>query len=456
MDYRDYNGPKKPNGNNGYKKPAFDDGYKMPIGSSEFRSQSAANRKPSDSGGYKRPIPSSAPKKSSTSNGYKKPANPDANYNRPSAKPGSSKRSNKNSGIIKALLAVFCVLIAGIIAIGVYFVVRWKDNDYSSLKSASLVMLSPDETKAPAQQNTTAESSAKPTATQNNASTIVYNGDTYIKNENVVNLLFLGLDSNSERKQQQMGYRSDMIMVCAVDIDKKKVTLISIPRDTKTTMYKVDSKGKVTDTIQNKINAAFSLGGEDFKVRAANTMSCVQMFLERRCELEQPLDFQLDIPVYLYAGIDMDGITEVASAVGGVEVTLTETVPEVGDKGDTVTLKHQNAIEFLTNRHDTDGDTHRAARQQQFMIALAKKIKSMGPVDMILSLYDELQKYVFTNLTTDQMIDFAKVLTKTDIDSIDMEMITGEGETVNGTYYMVHDEDATLQLLLNVYYTKAS
>ena len=41
------------------------------------------------------------------------------------------------------------------------------------------------------------------------------------------------------------------------------------------------------------------------------------MFLERRCELETELDFTLDIPVYFYAGIDMDGIAPVASAVGG-------------------------------------------------------------------------------------------------------------------------------------------
>ena len=120
-----------------------------------------------------------------------------------------------------------------------------------------------------------------------------------------------------------------------------------------------------------------------------------------------------------------------------------------------MTLKYQNALAFLTNRKDTDGDTHRAARQQQFMIALAKKIKGMGPADMILSLYDELQKYVWTNLNTDQMIDFAKILTKVDIDSIDMHMITGVGETTE-SYHILHDEEATLQLLLDVYYTKAS
>ncbi len=362
-------------------------------------------------------------------------------------------RQSKNRRAIKALIAIFCVLVAGVVAIAIYFVARWKSDDYSSLQSGRLVVLAPEAVQPPAGAPEATNNAGAPAPVQ---ATIEYNGSTYAKKDSVVNLVFLGIDSNSDRKKQMMGYRSDMVMVCAVDITSKKATLLSIPRDTITTMYEIDSDGSVSKTTQNKINAAFSLGGNNFDIRAANSMACVQMFLERRCALDTPLDFELDIPVYLYAAIDMDGIPQVASAVGGVEVTLTDSVPGVGRTGETVLLKSQNAVEFITNRKNTGGDEYRAARQQQFMIALAKKIKSMGPVEMILSLYDELQKYVWTNLTTDQMIDFAKVLTKTDIESIDMLMVTGEGRTTDGTYYLYHDEDATLQMLLDVYYTKVS
>ena len=370
-----------------------------------------------------------------------------------SAKKPTKKPINKNRRAIKALIAVFCVLVAGVIAIGIYFVARWKGDDYSSLQAGSLVVLAPEPNVTASDDNVRVneEPTSAPVRT-----TIEYNGSTYAKNDSVVNLLFLGIDSNSDRKKRMMGYRSDMVMVCAVDTSSKKATLLSIPRDTSTTMYEIDGSGNIKKTTQNKINAAFSLGGDSFEIRAANSMACVEMFLERRCELNEPLNFELDVPVYLYAAIDMDGIPKVASAVGGVEVTLTESVPSVGRKGETVLLKGQKAVDFITNRKNTGGDEHRAARQQQFMIALAKRIKGMGPVDMILSLYDELQKYVWTNLSTDQMIDFAKVLTKTDIDSIDIRMVTGQGKTTGGTYYMYHDEEATLQMLLDIYYTKVS
>ena len=206
-------------------------------------------------------------------------------------------------------------------------------------------------------------------------SRIEYNGKTYEKNENIVNLLFLGIDTNEERSELRMGYRSDMVLVCAVDVQAKTATLISIPRDTYTTVYKVNREdGSVTDIVQQRINAAYAYGGGASHYSYQNAYTCVEMFLQRECVLENPLDFTLDIPVYLYAGIDMDGISEVASAVGGIDITLDYDLPGVGNKGETVNLAGLNAQLYLTDRHNTAGsDLGRAARQRIFMLTLAKK-----------------------------------------------------------------------------------
>ena len=136
-----------------------------------------------------------------------------------------------------------------------------------------------------------------------------------------------------------MGYRSDMVMVSAIDAELKTATLISIPRDTRTSVHKVDpNTGVITETLDWKINTAYSYGGGATKYSYPNAMACVQMFLERSITLNTPLDFTLDIPVYLYAGIDMDGIPHVASSVGGVSITLEKSIPGVGSKGKTVNL----------------------------------------------------------------------------------------------------------------------
>ena len=359
------------------------------------------------------------------------------------------KQNNRYSKAIKALLAVFCTLIIGFGTVAYILYDELTSEDYDDPSRGSLFL---DRRVEAAGAIDAAVQQTAPQETPQSVADIEYGGKEYIRNENIVNILFLGIDTNTERKIARKGYRSDMVMVCAIDAEKKKATLISIPRDTLTTIYKVDEDtGQVTDTLQQKINTAYAYGGGATKYSYENAMACVQMFLERRNQLEEPLGFTLDIPIYMYAGIDMDGITKVASAVGGVELTLEKYIPGVGSKGQTVLLKYSNAEEYLRNRHDTGGDLDRARRQQKFMVALAKKIKSMGAADIILSLYDELQKYVYTNLDTGQMMDFAKLLMDLNIDGIQVITVPGTGKG-SKAYYYYHDEKATLDLLLDVYY----
>jgi LCP family protein required for cell wall assembly len=283
--------------------------------------------------------------------------------------------------------------------------------------------------------------------------TIEYNGKTYAKNEDIVNLLFLGVDYTKDRADLNLGYRADVVLVCAVDIASKKATLISLPRDLYTTMYEIDTgTGQITKTKQNRVNAAFAFGGGPRYYGYNNETACVEMFMQRECMLETPLDFTLDIPVYLYAGIDIDGIAPVADSIGGIEVTLEYSIPDVGKKGETILLKGKKAETYLRDRkHTPGGDIGRAKKEQDFMLRLAKKIKNMGAADIILSLWDDLQKYVDTGLNTTQMVDFAKILMSVDIDSIEKHTIPGEG-TTTAPYYYIHDEEATLKLLLEVYY----
>lgn len=360
----------------------------------------------------------------------------------------SKKSRNKNRKALKVLLVIFCFLI---IAIGVSVYVLYGIITDDGADSLFLDPRDDDITVAEVEDGIVLPNEPE------ESGSIEYNGKKYEKNENIVNLLFLGIDTNTERKINMMGYRSDMVMVCAIDTVTNEVTLISIPRDTYTTVYEIDDDtGKVVKTVQQKINAAYSFGGGATKYSYQNAMACVEMFLERRCELEDPLDFTLDIPVYHYAGIDMDGIPQVAAAVGGVEITLERNIPGVGSKGQTVRLKYDNAELYVRTREDAGGDLDRARRQQKFMLALAKNIKDMGAVDIIVSLYDDLQKYVGTKLNTNQMLDFAKILMKTNIDSIDNITIPTEGKRISGKSYQIHNEQETLEILLDVYYNEVS
>lgn len=363
---------------------------------------------------------------------------------------GAKKKQNTHSKKLKILLGVLGTLVAGFIVVAILLGVKLTSDDYSSLfeDSQPVANIGNDN------QNENNIIDAPVETPQNDV--ITYNGKTYKKNDAIVNLLFLGIDSNDERESQQMGYRSDMMMVCAVDTANKTATLLSIPRDTYTDVYKIDyDDGSIEKTVKEKINAAYSFGGGPRRYGASNAMACVQRFLERECDLETPLDFTLDIPIPFYASIDMDGITKIAKAVDGVEITLDESIPNVGRKGKTVTLKGSNAEEYLRNRHDSSGsDFGRTNHQRTFMIALAKKIKGMGAVDAVTKLWDEFSEFGKTDLSVDQALDFAKILNGVNIDTIQQLTIPGESRKVDGSSVVVTDEAATLELLLGLYYTQ--
>ncbi len=367
-----------------------------------------------------------------------------ANSNNRNVSGKGRKTANRNSKQLKIMLAALGVLVVGLVVVGVVIYGELTSDDYTSLFV---------ETSAPAPgEDVDPNASGIQTQQPENAK-ITYNGKTYEKNKDIVNIVFLGIDSTTER---DIGNHSDMILVCAVDTVTKKATLISIPRDTWTDISKIDTKtGKIDEMTQNRLNTAYLFGGGPDKYGASNAKACIQNFLERKIKLKTPLNFSLDIPIPFYVSIDMDGITNITDAVGGVEVTLDSTIPDVGKKGKTVNLKGKTAETYLRDRHNTSGaDIGRATHQRDFMIQLAKKIKSMNAVDAVTQLWDEFTKYGKTDLDLDQALAFAKILNNVDIDSIQQLAVPGEVGNVGDASVILHDEANTLDMLLSVYYNE--
>ncbi len=361
-------------------------------------------------------------------------------------RPGSGRPANRHSKQLKIMLAALGVLVAGLVVVGVVIYGRLTSDDVTAL----LVQTS---TPNPADDVNPSVSGIQTKAPEK--ATISYNGKKYERNENIVNIVFLGIDSEAERGALN---HSDMMIVCAVDTVTKKAKLLTIPRDIWTDVSKIDTKtGKITKMIKQRLNTAYLFGGGPNKFGASNTKACIQNFLERKNELQTPLGFTLDIPVPFFVSIDMDGISKITDAVGGIEVTLDTTIPDVGRKGKTITLKGQKAEDYLRDRHNTAGsDFGRTARQRSFMIQLAKKIKSLGAVDLVTKLYEPFKTYGHTDLSIDQAVAFAKLLSGMDIDAIEQLVIpcypgkAGEDEKD----VLFDDEAATLDMLLSIYYTE--
>ena len=320
--------------------------------------------------------------------------------------------------IIKILCVVLSVLVVGLVGLG-----AWAFSVYNSVKDDPFSPFS----KIPS-----------------SGQTVEDGGNQYKFKDQLVHILILGIDSNEAREEKHKGYRSDVMILLSIDFENNKMTTISIPRDTRTEMNKLDYKtGEITSRTTNRINAAYAFGGGPNYYGAQNAMDCTEEFLS--------CNGALDIEIDLYVSIDMDGIPKLVNTVGGVEVVLDRDLDGIGKKGETVTITEKTADDYLRNRKNGGGgDDGRASRQVDFIISILKKVQKQGVMKLAPQLYADFTSYGKTNLTLEQVFALASVMSKVDIDEMERYRITGKTEN----YQLIADKDALKEFMLEHFYNQ--
>jgi LCP family protein required for cell wall assembly len=182
-------------------------------------------------------------------------------------------------------------------------------------------------------------------------------------------VLLLGSD-NDPKFQGQLPLTQSMILV-RVDPAARKVVMLSIPRD----LYVPLAGGGV-----GKIDQAYENGGP------ASALQTVEN------------NFNVHIDDYVWVGLE--GLIKLIDLVGGVDVTVTNPVMDDLHPADIKTenpygyhrlaifpgAQHMDgvrALEYVRSRHsDARQDFGRSFRQQQVLVALRSKAKSLNPADL--------------------------------------------------------------------------
>ncbi|WP_242589935.1 LCP family protein [Enterococcus sp. DIV0660C] len=218
-------------------------------------------------------------------------------------------------------------------------------------------------------------------------------------------ILLLGVDTGDFGRTDQG--RSDSIMVATVNPQKKKTTLVSIPRDTYTEI--------VGHGTSDKINHAYAFGGVAMSIATVENM--------------------LDIPIDHYAEINMKGMQELVDAVGGVDVNnkLTFSYDGTDFPIGKQTLNGSEAVKYARMRYDDPkGDYGRQDRQRQVISGIINKTKSVDTLTNYTNLLDALGN----NAATDVSWDTIKVLATNYRDAfstIRSEQLAGDSFTGDGT-----------------------
>lgn len=249
-------------------------------------------------------------------------------------------------------------------------------------------------------------------------------------------MLLLGVDKDearakgSEYGSSEGAYRSDSIMLVRIDPQKKKATLVSIPRDLRVDMGKYGTQ---------KINAAYALGGPTLAVKTVQKLSGVK--------------------ISHYAEIDMDGMEEVVDAVGGVTVNLGVAVKDpkytkLDLPAGKVKLDGKKAALLCRARHAYDsygaGDFYRAANQRAVIAAVAKKVLSSDVATMTKTV-TAMADMVHTDMSATDIVSLASEMRGMDTSK---DIMTGMAPTdssyVDGGWYEILRESAWEKMMERV------
>lgn len=349
---------------------------------------------------------------------------------------GSAKRPRRTA--IKVLTATVCVLMAAIIGYvgSLYFYYKRVWDDPGSFFEVDTTPLYPkDEHSEHADQI----NEFKPIIIVKDPEGKEQN---YTFNEDIITIAFLGVDTSVHRSITQFGYQSDTMIILAYNKRTAELSMISVPRDTKAVIRRLDSNGNPIGTKITKINAAYSYGFGRTKYSYINACDALSQFCNA-------------VPVKYYLGINMDGVETIVDAVGGVPLTIDYDYSSVDPemvKGAKLNLTGKQALIYVRMRKlkSMDGsDYMRTYRQQNFVTAFIKKIKSLGMMDLLNNVYPTLTDVIDTNMDIAQLGALANIISKSDIDSIKKYNVEGHWD---GTYW-IRDEEKWQQVLLDVFYT---
>lgn len=262
-------------------------------------------------------------------------------------------------------------------------------------------------------------------------------GDEAISTQNLklpaltrpVNILIVGtkvLASDLDRPLEESGHDAlvdsfeglaDTMLLLRFDPNADKLTLLSIPRDTRA--Y-IEGYGVA------KINDTNYIGGP------ALTAKTVSNLLE-------------GVQIDRYVRLNVQGVEKLIDALGGVRVYVPKDMKYTDNtqhlyidlKQGEQLLNGDQAMQFLRFRYDQYGDLGRVQRQQMLLRAAIEQLLKPNTIVRIPKLLKIVQSHIDTNLSVEELVALAGFAAQTDRSQVEMLIVPGDfnGDGRHGVSY---------------------
>ena len=244
-------------------------------------------------------------------------------------------------------------------------------------------------------------------------------------------MLLMGIDSTDEVLEQNAIANGDTLILITFNPKTLNATMFSIPRDSYVPIACWSGKP------ENKITHAAAYGND--------------------CMINTIQDY-FDVNIDYYAKINFKGLVKLVDAVGGVEVDVPKVLcTDDSSRGEEIciqpghqTLNGEQALVYARNRKQlANGDFGRAEHQQEIIMALINKIKTINDVSTFIDILNTVSNSMDTNLTTKQILSFYNVgkdILKKSVSTDTSNLINVQRLYLQGTGQMIYDERARMVL----------
>ncbi len=275
-----------------------------------------------------------------------------------------------------------------------------------------------------------------------------YQGEEYVRNNEIETLLVLGLDKYSydvDNSSYANNQQADFVMLLVFNNTEKTFSAIHINRDTMTDINVLGVAGQKIDTVNGQLALSYAYGKGGIN-SCHNTEDSVSEIL---CGLD----------INSSVAVNMDAVPDFNDLVGGVEVLVEDDFSEIDESlkmGEKVTLKGEQALNYVRSRYDLEDSTNgrRMERQRQYLNALYAKTKSCIEQDdefalKVVEVFDDrfVSEEYHEASRQQQLIEKITDYEFTGIVSLNGEIKKGE-EFIE--FYP--DENAVKELVVNTFY----
>ena len=250
-----------------------------------------------------------------------------------------------------------------------------------------------------------------------------------------VNILVLGIkvltSDLDAQPEEDLGYHalvnsfhglSDTMLLLRFDPNAEKLTILSIPRDTRVSL---DEHGT------QKINIANEYGGPALATEAVSSL----------------LD---GVKIDKYVRLNIQGVEKLIDALGGITVNVPKDMKYtdysqhlyIDLKKGKQHLDGDKATQFLRFRYDAYGDISRIQRQQMLMRSVVEQTLKPATIVKVPQILSVIQSHLDTDLTIKELMALGNFASKTERSKVQMFMLPGDfsGDGRRGVSYWLPND----------------